>query len=83
MSLALFFAEHVSNASTFIFRSLRLCGGILRNAHALYYIVICGLPDSTIFSPHYFTNCAIFGTQLLNVMSALMFIGPCIIVIVE
>ena len=25
MSLALFFAQHVSNASTFIFRSLRLC----------------------------------------------------------
>jgi len=29
MSLALFFARHVSNASTFIFRSLRLCVGIL------------------------------------------------------
>ena len=29
MSLALFFAKHVSNASTFIFRSLRLCVGIL------------------------------------------------------
>ena len=29
MSLALFFAPHVSNASTFIFRSLRLCVGIL------------------------------------------------------
>jgi hypothetical protein len=29
MSLALFFAEHVSNASTFIFRSLRLCVDIL------------------------------------------------------
>ena len=29
MSLALFFAQHVSNASTFIFRSLRLCVGIL------------------------------------------------------
>ena len=29
MSLALFFSQHVSNASTFIFRSLRLCVGIL------------------------------------------------------
>ena len=29
MSLALFFAQLVSNASTFIFRSLRLCVGIL------------------------------------------------------
>jgi len=29
MSLALFFAQHVSNASTFIFRSLRLCVGTL------------------------------------------------------
>jgi len=30
MSLALFFAaQHVSNASTFIFTSLRLCVGIL------------------------------------------------------
>ena len=29
MSLALFFAQHVSNASTFIFRSLRLCVSIL------------------------------------------------------
>jgi len=29
MSLALCFAQHVSNASTFIFRSLRLCVGIL------------------------------------------------------
>ena len=29
MSLALFFAQHVSKASTFIFRSLRLCVGIL------------------------------------------------------
>ena len=29
MSLALLFAQHVSNASTFIFRSLRLCVGIL------------------------------------------------------
>ena len=29
MSLALFFAQHVSNASTFIFRSLRLCVGML------------------------------------------------------
>ena len=29
MSLALFFAQHVSNASIFIFRSLRLCVGIL------------------------------------------------------
>ena len=28
-SKALFFAQHVSNASTFIFRSLRLCVGIL------------------------------------------------------
>ena len=29
MSLALLFAQHVSNPSTFIFRSLRLCVGIL------------------------------------------------------
>ena len=29
MSLVLFFAQHVSNGSTFIFRSLRLCVGIL------------------------------------------------------
>ena len=29
MSLPLFFAQHVSNASTSIFRSLRLCVGIL------------------------------------------------------
>ena len=29
MSLALFFAQHVSNASTFVFRNLRLCVGIL------------------------------------------------------
>ena len=29
MSLALFFAQHVSKTSTFIFRSLRLCVGIL------------------------------------------------------
>jgi len=29
MSLALFFAQNLSNASTFIFRSLRLCVGIL------------------------------------------------------
>ena len=29
MSLALFFAQHVSNASTFIFRSLRLCVVVL------------------------------------------------------
>ena len=29
MSLALFFSQHVSNASTFIFRRLRLCVGIL------------------------------------------------------
>ena len=29
MSLALFFAQHVSNASTFSFRSLRLCASIL------------------------------------------------------
>ena len=29
MSLALFFAQYVSNASTFIFRSLRLYVGIL------------------------------------------------------
>jgi len=35
MSLALFFAQHVSNASTFIFRSLRLCVGIL------YWFDVC------------------------------------------
>ena len=29
MSLALFFARHISNASTFIFKSLRLCAGVL------------------------------------------------------
>ena len=29
MSLVLFFAQHVSNASTFIFKSLRLCVGVL------------------------------------------------------
>ena len=29
MSRALFFAQRVSNVSTFIFRSLRLCVGIL------------------------------------------------------
>ena len=29
MSLASFFAQHISNASTFIFRSLRLWVGIL------------------------------------------------------
>jgi len=29
MSLVLFFAQHVSNASTFIFRNLQLCVGIL------------------------------------------------------
>ena len=29
MSLALFFSQRVLNASTFIFRSLRLCVGIL------------------------------------------------------
>ena len=29
MSLGLFFAQHVSNASTLIFRSLQLCVGIL------------------------------------------------------
>ena len=29
MSLVLFFAQHVSNASTFIFKSLRLCVGKL------------------------------------------------------
>ena len=29
MPLVLFFAQHVSNASTCIFRSLRLCVGIL------------------------------------------------------
>ena len=29
MSLALFFAQHVSNVSTFIFRGLRLCVGVL------------------------------------------------------
>jgi hypothetical protein len=29
MSLALFFVQHVSNASTFIFRSLGLCVGVL------------------------------------------------------
>ena len=29
MSIALFFAQHVSNVSTFIFRSFRLCVGIL------------------------------------------------------
>ena len=29
MPLALFFAQHVSNASTFVFRSLRLYVGIL------------------------------------------------------
>jgi hypothetical protein len=29
MSLALLFAQRVSNASTFIFRNLRLCVGIL------------------------------------------------------
>ena len=29
MSLALFFAQHVLNASTFIFRILRMCVGIL------------------------------------------------------
>ena len=29
MSLALFFAQHVSNASTIISRSMRLCVGIL------------------------------------------------------
>jgi len=29
MSLALFFAQHVSSASTFIFRNFRLCVGIL------------------------------------------------------
>jgi len=29
MSLALFFVQHVSNASTFIFRSLQLYVGIL------------------------------------------------------
>ena len=29
MSLVLFFAQHVLNASTFIFRSLQLCVGIL------------------------------------------------------
>jgi hypothetical protein len=29
MSLALFFAQHVSNINKFIFRSLRLCVGIL------------------------------------------------------
>jgi hypothetical protein len=29
MSLALFFARHISNASTFFFKSLRLCAGVL------------------------------------------------------
>ena len=29
MSHALFFAQHISNVSTFIFSSLRLCVGIL------------------------------------------------------
>ena len=36
MSLALLFAQHVSNASTFIFRSLWLCVGIL-----LWFDVCC------------------------------------------
>ena len=35
MSLALFFAQHVTNASTFIFRSLRLCVGILTEHSSL------------------------------------------------
>jgi len=29
MSLVLFFAQHVSNDSTFIFKSLRMCVGLL------------------------------------------------------
>ena len=36
MSLALFFAQHVSNAGTFIFRSLRLCVGILLWFHVCW-----------------------------------------------
>jgi len=36
-------------------------------AHAPYYIVICGLPRSTIFPPHYLINGTTFGKKkLLN-----------------
>ena len=33
-------------------------------AHAPYYIVICGLSGSTIFSPHYLINGTTFGKKL-------------------
>ena len=31
-----------------------------------YYVVICDLPGSTIFFPHYLINGTIFGKKLLN-----------------
>ena len=52
MSLALFFAQHVSNASTFIFMSLRLCVGVLLWFDVCWrYGVVrlgwCGIPMQT------------------------------------
>jgi len=41
MSLALFFAQHVSNASTFIFRSLRLCVGL--TGDYFIWFILCAL----------------------------------------
>ena len=38
MSLVLFFAQHVSNASKFIFRSLRLCVGILCESYVYWTV---------------------------------------------
>jgi len=61
MSLALFFAQHVSNVSTFIFRSLRLCVGILL----------------------WFGVCWRYGVVRLGWCGVLMYIGLCIILIVE
>ena len=45
MLLALFYAQNVSNASTFIFKSLRLCVGILFwfDVCWRYGVVRCGI----------------------------------------
>jgi len=43
-----------------------LVASVIRHAMRMRHTVICGLPASTIFSPHYLINGTIFGEKLLN-----------------
>jgi len=44
----------------------------IQQAMLMRHIAICGLSDSTIFSPHYLTKDTIFGKMLLNLKCVLI-----------